>query len=73
MLLRNRIIFALRDLVGHRAGILLGHIEIARVGRRQQLDLDGCGLRHDGDPLSAPRGKAAAKSADKFSRLIKHA
>lgn len=46
MLLRNRIIFPLRDLVGHCARILFGHVEITGLGGGEQLDLDCGGLGH---------------------------
>lgn len=61
MLFGNRIIFALRDLVGHRARIFLGHVEKARIGGRKQLDLDCCGFSHGGNPRFNVNAALAAK------------
>src|SRR5262249_33424112 len=47
VLLRDRVVFLLGELVGHGARILLGHVIEAGVRARHQLDLDGGGLRHD--------------------------
>lgn len=52
MLLRDRIVFLLHELVGHRARIFLRHIEETGVGRGHELDLNRCGLRHGGGPLA---------------------
>ena len=52
MLLRDRIVFLLNELVGHRARIFLRHIEETGVGRGHELDLNRCGLRHGGGPLA---------------------
>src|SRR6185369_636426 len=40
------IIFAHHHFLGLRARVLLGHIEEARVGGADELDLDGCRLGH---------------------------
>ena len=52
VLLRDRVVLLLHELVGHRARILLRHVEETGVGRGHELDLDGCGLRHGGGPLA---------------------
>jgi hypothetical protein len=46
VLLDDRIILRLGHFFGHRAAVLGRDVEIARVGRRQQLDLDGGSFRH---------------------------
>src|SRR3546814_11896278 len=46
MLARTRVVFPHRHLLGHRARVLLGDIEKARVGGAHQLDLDGRRLGH---------------------------
>lgn len=56
MLLRNRIIFPLRDLVGHCARILFGHIKITCLGGGEQLDLDCGGLGHRLNPCFGATG-----------------
>src|SRR4029450_9185101 len=47
VLLGDRVVFLLLQLVGHRARVLLGHVVVAGVGARDELDLDGDGLGHD--------------------------
>jgi hypothetical protein len=46
MLTLDRVIFAHGHLLGHGAGILLGHIEVPGARRRVQTDLDRRRLRH---------------------------
>ena len=46
VLARDRIVFLERELLGLGAGVLLGHVEIAGVGGREQLDLERGGLGH---------------------------
>src|SRR5262249_22812972 len=57
VLLGDRIVFLLYQLVGHRARILLGHVVVAVVGARHELDLDGDGLGHD-----RPRNSGIARN-----------
>jgi len=57
MLAGDGIIFLERQLLGLGPRVLLRHIEIARVGARQELDLDHCGLGHGLCPLE-PSGFA---------------
>src|SRR6266540_3610932 len=47
VLLGDRIVFLLGELVGHGARVLLGHVVEAGVGARHELDLDGGRLGHD--------------------------
>src|SRR5215217_6787830 len=49
VLLGDRVVLLLRELVGHGARVLLGHVIVAGVGARHELDLDGDGLGH-GNP-----------------------
>src|SRR5215208_1797796 len=53
VLLGDRIVFLLGDLIGHRARVLLGHVVVAGVGARHELDFDGGGFRHDKPRLMA--------------------
>src|SRR6202167_4322655 len=46
VLARDRIVFLEYELLRLGAGVLLGHVEIAGVGRRKQLDLERGGLGH---------------------------
>src|SRR3954451_13152760 len=46
MLLRDGIVLLHRELVGHGARILLRHVEIARIGSRDELHFDGGGFGH---------------------------
>src|SRR5258708_23889582 len=46
VLARDRIVFLEGQLVGLGAGVLLGDVEIAGVGGREQLDLERGGLGH---------------------------
>ena len=46
VLARDRVVLAERHLLGLVARVLLGHIEEARVGGADELDLDGCRLGH---------------------------
>ena len=63
MLLSNRVIFALSDLVGHRTRILFRYIKEARVCSREQLHLDCSCLSHGDIPLiSEADDNAAAKT-----------
>ena len=63
MFFSNRVIFALRDLVGHRTRILLRDIKEARVCSREQLYLDRSCLSHGDNPLiSEADDNAAAKT-----------
>ena len=55
----DRIVFLERQLFRLGAGVFLGHIEIARVRRRQKLDLDHCGLRHFVVPLMRRQARGA--------------
>src|SRR5690606_23990501 len=64
MLARDRIVFLHRQLVGHGARILLRHVEEARVGGADELDLDGGGLGHGGLlTRKGSRGPATAAMA----------
>src|SRR6476469_3770733 len=56
VLLDDRVVLLERQLVGHRTRVLLGHVEIAGVSGRQQLDLDGGRLRHGGVPSCRAAG-----------------
>src|SRR5258708_36953360 len=55
---RARIILLEAQLLGLRARVLLGHVEKARVGGADELDLDGCWLGHRSGP-NAEKRKAA--------------
>src|SRR5579872_4627089 len=46
MLAHDRVVLLHDHLLGHGAGILLGHVEVAGVRRRIQADLDGSWLGH---------------------------
>jgi hypothetical protein len=46
MLPGDRIVFRLRHLFRHRTAVLSRDVEVTRVGRRQQLDLDSGSFRH---------------------------
>ena len=50
VLLGDGVVLLLHELVGLGARVLLGDVEIAGVGARQQLDLDHVGLGHGGIP-----------------------
>src|SRR6185437_16322331 len=64
VLFRDRIVFFLGELVGHRARVLLGHIVVAGVGARNELDLQTDGFGHWlSSNLTGP-GKAAAFGAE---------
>src|ERR1700689_2568769 len=64
VLARDRIVFLEHELLRLGAGVLLGHVEIAGVGRRKQLDLERGGLGH-GLPSdwAAPRRRRKTNSA----------
>src|ERR1700735_936682 len=61
VLARDRIIFLERKLVGLGAGVLLGDVEIAGVGGREQLDLERGGLGHGGASFTRRRVGRAKK------------
>src|SRR5262249_55786514 len=46
VLLRDRIVFLLHQLLGLGARVLLGDVVVAGVGARHELHLDGGGLGH---------------------------
>ncbi len=46
MLALDGVILLDDHLFGHRAGVLLGHVEVPRARGRVQADLDGGGLCH---------------------------
>ena len=48
MLAHDGIIFVEHHLLGDVARVLFRHVIEARVGSRDEFDLDGCGLRHRG-------------------------
>src|SRR6188472_903172 len=48
MFLRDRIVFLLDQLVGHGARIFPGHVIVAGVGARHELDLQADGFGHCG-------------------------
>src|SRR6202453_2526997 len=60
VLARDRIVFREHELLRLGAGVLLGHVEIAGVGGRKQLDLERGGL---GDGV--PSGCAAPGRGEK--------
>src|SRR5436190_10250689 len=60
VLARDRVVLPQAQLLGLRARVLLGHIEKARVGAADELDLDGCRLGHRTIPGSEKR-KAACR------------
>src|SRR5271168_5527831 len=78
VLARDRIVFLEHELLRLGAGVLLGDVEIAGVGRRKQLDLERGGLGHglpsDWAGAEAPeknkqrRGKSASASGARHSR-----
>lgn len=59
VLARNWVVFAHYHLLGHGAGVLLGHIKVARASGRVQADFDRGWLRH----LTSPLGRARRKRA----------
>src|SRR5271168_3621660 len=60
VLARDRVVFREHELLRLGAGVLLGHVEIAGVGRRKQLDLERGGLGH-----GVPSGCAAPVRREK--------
>src|ERR1700690_945417 len=56
----DRIVFLEHELLRLGAGVLLGHVEIAGVGGRKQLDLERGGLGH-----GVPSGCAAPGRREK--------
>src|ERR1700690_1494476 len=60
VLARDRIVFREHELLRLGAGFLLGHVEIAGVGGRKQLDLERGGLGH-----GVPSGCAAPGRREK--------
>src|SRR6202453_3325665 len=60
VLARDRIVFREHELLRLGAGVLLGHVEIAGVGGRKQLDLERGGLGH-----GVPSGCAAPGRREK--------
>jgi hypothetical protein len=62
MLAHDGVIFLDVHFLGHGARVFLRHIEIARVGSRQQLDLDCYGLGHCHIPLVAVPFGASTKN-----------
>jgi hypothetical protein len=62
VLARDGIIFLHDHFLGLGAGILLGHVEMTRIRRRVQPDLDRVDLRHRLSPEigSAPQGHEEA-------------
>src|SRR4051812_30499192 len=75
--LRDRIVFLLCELFGHRAGILLRHIIKAGIGTRDQLDLDGRSFRHGAVPdwgmrsgvAEWKRRQVGAQTSDRLSNV----
>ncbi len=47
VLARHRVVLFQHELLGHGARVLLGHVEIARVGGGIQPDFNGCRLGHE--------------------------
>ena len=70
VLLRNRIVFALRDLVGHRARILLGHVKKASIRCRKQFYLDRGGLCHNGYPFDLRACREKPDNKSRWSAVI---
>src|SRR6202046_943389 len=70
VLARDRIIFLERKLVGLGAGVLLGDVEIAGVGGREQLDLERGGLGHGGASLKRGGAPDAPKKAREGRRPV---
>src|SRR5262245_26901347 len=68
VLLGDRIVFLLAELLGHGARVLAGHVVEAGVSARHELDLDGGGLRH-GVNLVASVGREPSG----WSRNVKEA
>src|SRR3546814_6052349 len=67
MLARTRVVFPHRHLLGHRARVLLGDIEKARVGGAHQLDLDGRRLGHG--PVPRNMDTSAGRPTDAAERF----
>src|SRR5690606_678585 len=55
VLANDRIVLLECQLFSLGTGVLLGHVEKAGVGRRDELDLDGGGLGHFGSPSQTER------------------
>src|SRR5215471_19531042 len=76
VLLGDRIIFLLGELVGHGARVLARHIVEAGVGARHELDLDGDSFRHNvnldlrqlGRNLAAPAAMSRKRVGEGTSR-----
>src|SRR5437016_14559028 len=58
-----RVVLLEAQLFGLGARILLGHVEEARVGAADELDLDGCRLGHGSIPIGKKKsGRGRLKS-----------
>src|SRR5689334_6291226 len=60
VLLGDRVVLLLDQLLGLRARVLLGDVVEARIGARHQLDFDGRGLGHGGSSERATPGRGFA-------------
>src|SRR5271155_790475 len=68
VLARDRIVFLEHELLRLGAGVLLGHVEIAGVGRRKQLDLERGGLGHGLPSDCAAPGRREKQTAPEEAR-----
>jgi hypothetical protein len=66
--LGDRIVFLLDQLVGHGARVLARHIIKTRVGAGHELNLDGCGFRHDRTSISFLVGRQTSREAGKVKK-----
>ncbi len=69
VLLGDRVVFLLHELVGHGARVLARHVIEAGVGAGHELDLDGGGLRHGG-PLSIGLGRNLEHDPEKWKPVF---
>src|SRR5215471_13907527 len=71
MLARHGVVFLDRHLLGHGARVLLRHVEIAGVGRRDELDLGRDGLSHGVPASGRRRARRSAASSRTMSKTRK--
>src|SRR5262249_43087767 len=68
VLARHRVVLLHRQLLGLGPSVLFGDVEIAGVGARDELDLDGRGLRHGCAPNDGPSNDGRPREARPKSR-----
>src|SRR5687768_15162137 len=69
VLARDRVVLAEAHLLGLVPRVLLGHIEEARVGRADELDLDGCRLGHRAYPKCLKRRERRFEAARSLAQM----